>query len=224
MPESQAMEYKAAELKLLSSEISAEGVFEGYASVFDVVDQGFDVIRRGAFQRSLDAGRPVRMLWQHNPDEPIGVWDEVREDDRGLYVRGRLVMDVPRAKAAASLLKAGALDSMSIGYRTIEAVAGDNPRVRELTEVQLLEVSLVTFPMNTSAKVTDVKAIRTIRDFEKAMRDAGFSRREAKAIAADGFDGLAAHRDDVAADEPEPEGLQSLLSEIRQLQETFTNA
>lgn len=217
------MEYKFAPLQGLKmySEPDAEGVFEGYASVFDITDQGFDVVRRGAFQKSLDSGRPVRMLWQHNPDEPIGVWEEVREDDRGLFVRGRLVMDVPRAKAAASLLKAGAIDSMSIGYRTIEAMPGENPRIRELTEVQLLEVSVVTFPMLPAAKVTDVKSIRTIREFERALRDAGFSQTEAKAIAADGFKGLAAHRDDVAADEPEPDAIAGVLSEIRLLRETI---
>ena len=219
-----SMEYKAAAFKM-SNEPSAEGVFEGYASVFDIVDQGLDVVKRGAFQKSLDRGKPVRMLWQHDPYEPIGKWEEIREDERGLFVRGRLIMDVPRAKAAASLMKAGAIDSMSIGYRTIEAMAGDNPRVRELTEIDLLEVSVVTFPMLPAAKVTDVKSIADIRTFEQALREAGFTRSEAKAIAARGFKGFSdVQREAVAPDEPDTEGLAALLSEIRLLQENISHA
>ena len=198
------------------------GVFEGYASVFDVVDLGFDVVRRGAFANTLASGQKVKMLWQHDQWQPIGVWDEIKEDDHGLFVRGRLLQDVAKGREAASLLKAGALDSMSIGYRVKEASDEAGGRVRSLDEVELLEISLVTFPMLPDAQVTAMKPIKTIRDFEKALRDAGFSQREAKAITADGFKGLADHRDGVdvepVAKPPETSGF---FDAVRQLERTI---
>jgi hypothetical protein len=127
---------------------------------------------------------------------------------------------VDKGREAMALLRAGAIDSMSIGYRTIEAVPEADGRVRKLTEVDLYEISLVTFPMLPDAKVTAVKSIKTIREFERALRDAGFSQTEAKAIAADGFKGLAAHRDDVRAG-PDTESLSAFISEIGRLKETF---
>jgi len=208
------------ELKMPPNE---EGVFEGYASVFDVLDLGFDVVRRGAFERTLKAGHKVRMLWQHDTSQPIGVWDEMREDDRGLFVRGRLALGVVKAREAMDLLRMGALDSMSIGYRVIAASDDANGRTRNLQDVDLMEVSLVTFPMLPAAMVTAVKSIHTIREFEKAMRDAGFSQKEAKAIASRGFDGLAAHRDDVEAwTEAEAAASAGLLDQLRQLKESLS--
>lgn len=189
------MDHKALPFEL-KIEPDDDGRFEGWASTFGNVDNGMDVIERGAFRKSIGSGRKVKMLWQHDMSQPIGVWDEIEEREQGLYVKGRLLKDVAKGREAMALLRAGALDSMSIGYRTVEAVSEAGGRVRKLMEVDLFEVSLVTFPMNDLAVVTDVKSIRTIRDFEKALRDAGFSQREAKAIAADGFKGLADHRDD----------------------------
>ena len=127
-------------------------VIEGYASLFGSVDQGGDVVQPGAYKTSLKAGRQVKMLWQHDPSEPIGVWDEVREDDKGLYVKGRLLEDVARAREAAALTKAGAIDGLSIGYRTVKATKDDRGH-RLLSEVELWEVSLVTFPMLPEARV-----------------------------------------------------------------------
>lgn len=188
--------YKSLSFKL-NGVPDDDGRFEGYASVFDVVDRGMDVVAPGAFRRSLDSGKAVRLLWQHDMAKPIGVWEEIKEDERGLFVRGRLLKDVQLGREANALMRAGAIDSMSIGYVAKEAVSEGNGSVRRLTEVELFEISLVTFPMLPDARITAVKSIRTIRDFEKALRDAGFSQREAKAIAADGFKGLADHRDDV---------------------------
>ena len=95
-------------------------VIEGYASLFGHRDQGGDTVAPGAYGRSLKAteaaGGRVKMLWQHDPAEPIGVWDEVREDSKGLYVKGRLLTDVARAREAATLIAAGAIDGLSIGY------------------------------------------------------------------------------------------------------------
>ena len=131
-------------------------VIEGYASLFGVADQGGDVVAPGAYAASLkrlaDTGDKVRMLWQHDPGQPIGIWDEVREDGRGLWVRGRLLPEVARAREAAALVAAGAIDGLSIGYRTVAAERDGKGR-RMLSEVELWEVSLVTFPMLAEAKV-----------------------------------------------------------------------
>lgn len=128
---------------------------EGYASLFGAADQGGDVVQKGAYAASLKslkaAGRAVKMLWQHDPSQPIGVWDEVREDDRGLYVKGRILDAVERGREAAALLEAGAIDGLSIGYRTKRAVKSEKG-LRLLQELELWEVSLVTFPMLPSAR------------------------------------------------------------------------
>ncbi|WP_322865506.1 HK97 family phage prohead protease [Aquicoccus sp. G2-2] len=129
---------------------------EGYASLFGARDQGGDIVEPGAYAASLGRikgeGRRVKMLWQHDPTQPIGVWDEVREDERGLYVKGRLLESVGRAREAAALIAAGAIDGLSIGYRTLKAVKNDKG-LRLLKELELWEVSLVTFPMLPSARV-----------------------------------------------------------------------
>ena len=131
-------------------------VIEGYASLFGLADQGGDIVAPGACAASLARlaarGDKVRMLWQHDPAQPIGIWDEIREDGRGLWVRGRLLPEVAQAREAAALIAAGAIDGLSIGYRTLRAHKDDRGR-RLLTEVELWEVSLVTFPMLPEAKL-----------------------------------------------------------------------
>lgn len=195
-----------------------DGVFEGYASVFGVVDLGYDVVQPGAFTKSL-AKRKPKMLWQHDMQNPIGVWEEVREDSRGLFVKGRLISDVMQGKEALALLKAGAVDSMSIGYRTVEAMM-EGDRVRKLLEVDLYEISLVTFPMLPEATVTDVKSITTEREFERFLRDAGYSRSEAAAIALHGFKGLTKQRD-AGEDEAKTGGIAALLTQLNDLKESL---
>ncbi len=129
---------------------------EGYASLYGLADRGGDVVQAGAYAASLARlkaeGRKVKMLWQHDPAQPIGVWDEVREDARGLLVKGRLLSDVARGREAAALVEAGALDGLSIGYRTKRAER-DGAGRRLLHELELWEVSLVTFPMLAEARV-----------------------------------------------------------------------
>lgn len=137
--------------------LSGDGqVIEGYASRFGVMDQGGDTVLPGAFAAGLtrlaERGGKVRMLWQHDPAAPIGVWEELREDGTGLWVRGRLLPDVARAREAAALLAAGAIEGLSIGYRAIRAERDRKGR-RMLAEVELWEVSLVTFPMLPEARV-----------------------------------------------------------------------
>ncbi|KMK67713.1 HK97 family phage prohead protease [Puniceibacterium sp. IMCC21224] len=130
---------------------------EGYASLFGACDQGNDVVAAGAYAASLKRlgteRRGVKMLWQHDPAQPIGIWEEVREDARGLYVKGRLLDSVAKGREAAALIAAGAIDGLSIGYRTLKATKNDKGQ-RLLTELELWEVSLVTFPMLPSARVT----------------------------------------------------------------------
>jgi hypothetical protein len=154
-PGAHGLEVKFCQTKAGLSLVEGTRV-EGYASVFGHPDRGGDVVQPGAYGASLEAlrreGRKVKMLWQHDPGQPIGVWDEVREDRRGLFVRGRLLRDVARGREAAALVEAGAIDGLSIGYRTKRAER-DGAGRRLLHEVELWEVSLVTFPMLAEARV-----------------------------------------------------------------------
>ena len=131
-------------------------VVEGYASLFGVKDKGGDVVMPGAYAASLKRlaakGAKVKMLWQHDPTQPIGVWDEVREDALGLWVKGRILTEVDRGREAAALLAAGAIDGLSIGYRAVRAERNGKGQ-RLLSELELWEVSLVTFPMLSEARV-----------------------------------------------------------------------
>ncbi|WP_417468891.1 HK97 family phage prohead protease [Maricaulis sp.] len=127
-------------------------LIEGHASVFDLADLAGDVVRRGAFAASLRDRTNVPMLFQHEASEPIGVWREVREDKRGLYVRGEILAEGPRGRTALSLVRSGAIDGLSIGFRT-RRFSGRSPRGRELIELDLWEVSIVTFPMLPQARL-----------------------------------------------------------------------
>jgi hypothetical protein len=140
----------------LPAAIGADGTFDGYASLFGVRDTCGDVVERGAFVASLRRGggaAGVKMLWQHRADEPIGVWTEIVEDARGLKVRGRLDLSVARAREASSLMRAGALDGLSIGFRTLRAAGDPKTGARRLLEVDLIEISIVTFPALPQARI-----------------------------------------------------------------------
>ena len=130
--------------------------FEGYASLFGVPDGAGDVVARGAFAASLRKRPPaeVRMLYQHFAHEPLGVWETIREDSRGLYVKGRLVLDVVRAREVRDLIREGALNGLSIGFRTLRATREAGHRV--LNEIELWEISVVTFPLLAGSRVTAV--------------------------------------------------------------------
>lgn len=179
----------AAEIKAVDD----SGTIEGYGSIFGNVDSYGDVVAKGAFTRTLEVAsntkRMPAMLWQHNADEPIGVWTMMREDAKGLFVKGRLA-DTQRGREALELIKMGALSGLSIGYSTVESEFDDETDTRLLTDVNLWEVSPVTFPANDKARITVAKSadIKTRRDFEGFLRDAGFSRTAAKQIASHGFD------------------------------------
>lgn len=128
----------------------------GYASVFDRPDQGGDVVQKGAYgaclQRMKAEGRSIKMLWQHDPSKPIGIWDEIIEDERGLYVKGHFLTDIQAGAEASILVAAGAIDGLSIGYRTKKAKKMPQGG-RILSELDLWEISLVTFPMLPEARV-----------------------------------------------------------------------
>ncbi len=194
-----------------------EGTFAGYGAVFGNVDSYGDVIAKGAFAETLRAaqssGTWPAMLMQHGglgvtADDftPIGIWTDLREDDRGLYVEGKLALDTTRGADAYALLTMQprpALNGLSIGYVAKEWAVRTKPEEprRTLKRVDLLEVSLVTFPANTRARVSHVKSLRdpseikTPSDFERFLRDAGFSRSIAKAVTSHGFKAAASLRD-----------------------------
>lgn len=180
---------KFANLEL--SGIAGDGRFSGYASVFGEVDLGKDRIERGAFLNSLveRGARGVRMLYQHDPGEPIGAWTVIREDARGLYVEGQLSPGVARAREVFSLMKSGALDGLSIGFRTVKARSDPKTGVRRILEADLWEISVVTFPMLPSARVSDVKQARFFRDRETEL--VRHMRRAAKMMFKSSFKGKA---------------------------------
>ena len=165
------------------------GTFEGYGSVFGNKDLGNDVIEAGAFAKSLKRRKPqnVKLLYQHKSDMPIGVFDEIKEDAHGLVVKGRLALKTQAGAEAYELLKMGALDGLSIGFRVNPKEVSYDKRgnKRIIKEVDLMEVSLVTFPMNPQATVRSVKGEEiSIREWENGMRDAfSLSRSEAKMAA-----------------------------------------
>lgn len=169
--------------------VNADGTVEGYGSVFGVRDNYDDVIAKGAFIQSLKdhkaAGTMPAMLWQHDADKPIGVWTEMVEDEKGLRIKGQLAMETVKGKEAHALLKMGAINGLSIGFMSKQWAYDRETEVRTLTEIDLWEVSLVTFPANEKARVTNVKSaseLATPKDAERILRDAGFSKADATAL------------------------------------------
>ena len=170
-----------------------DGMFSGYGSVFGNKDHGGDIVVAGAFAKSLAAhrqrGSSVKMFWQHDPHQPIGKWLDISEDGKGLYVEGKLNMGVQRAREAYALLKDGGVDGLSIGYGVVESEPDEKRGALLLKQVTLYEVSVVSMAMNERARVDAVKealecgSLPTLPDFEKLLREAGFSKTQAAAIA-----------------------------------------
>ncbi len=166
-----------------------DGTVEGYGSVFGERDSYDDVIAPGAFKGSLAAHKAIgtmpAMLWQHDGAKPIGIWTEMVEDSKGLRIKGQLALGTVLGKEAHALLKLGALNGLSIGFVSKQWTYDRDTDVRTLTELDLWEVSLVTFPANGKARVTNVKAADDMavpKDAERLLRDAGFSKSDATAF------------------------------------------
>lgn len=197
-----ANEVKFTGLELKS--VEADGTFTGYASLFNREDLSGDVVVPGAFKESLSrrSVSAVKLLYQHDAHQPIGIWTALEEDARGLYAKGRLMREIDKAREVLALMRAGALDGLSIGFRTVKGRRDKATGIRRLEKVDLWEISIVTFPLLPEARVATVKAnpfdghMPTERDFERWLtRDAGLSRNEARAVMRAGFDGLKAQRD-----------------------------
>ncbi|WP_295379572.1 HK97 family phage prohead protease [uncultured Pseudacidovorax sp.] len=181
--------------------VEKDGFFSGYGSVFGVKDSYGEIVAPGAFAGSIRAraakGRKLPVLWQHRSGEPLGIYETVKEDSTGLYLEGRLLVDdVARAKEAQALMKAGAVTGLSIGYFVLSDSWNEKDRVRTLTEVDLQETSIVTFPANDEARVEVVKSMDhilkagrmpSLSEFEDFLREAGFSKTQATAIAGNGL-------------------------------------
>lgn len=193
--------------------VTHDGVFEGYASLFNTMDLGRDIVRPGAFKKYLQTsgGGQIKLLYQHDPREPIGIWEEVTEDRKGLHVRGRLLPEIRRASEVLTLMRLKALDGLSIGFKAKRTRPLRGKAARELLEVELYEISIVTFPMHPAARAVMVNSnghnmktntslisngLPTIREFERWLtREAGFTRRQARLAINKGFKSLAFTQD-----------------------------
>lgn len=188
-----------------AEKVEDDGTFKGYGSVFGNVDSYDEIVSPGAFAKSLDlikdSGDPLPVLWQHNPDKPIGGYTELSEDDRGLKVSGFLMKDdVALAREAYALMKARVVKGLSIGYYVRDDSYDEKTGIRTLKELDLREISVVTFPANEAAQVENVKSaiaymlkagqLPNVKLFEDFLREAGFSKSQAAAIANGGLSKL----------------------------------
>lgn len=137
--------------------IEENGLFSGYASVFNVVDKQNDLILPGAFKENLNKDK-IKLLWQHNQSEPIGYIIDIHENDVGLYITAHLLLGIQKAEEVYLMLKTGVINGLSIGYIPLEYDIDHESGARVLKQVELWEVSLVTFPANLAAQVVNVKS------------------------------------------------------------------
>ena len=215
------------ETKFTTLEIKSEDeddeylTISGYGSVFNNVDGGGDMVMPGAFKECVAKGRKPKMLWQHDPNQPIGAWDEMREDANGLFIRGRVSKKIGKGAEIASLIKMGGIEGLSIGYRTQEYEMDMDAGVRKLTKLDLWETSVVTFPMNELAGIYAMKSADDMseaeikRHIERALKSIKISSTEAKAMASAAMKG----RENVLRDAgvPLPETDQREVDELKAL-------
>lgn len=227
---------KTKDFALEVKDLSEDGTFTGYGSIFGNVDVYGDKVMPGAFVESLAKhrreGTAVMMLWQHNADEPIGVWEDLAEDAKGLWGTGRLILDVQRAKEVHALMRNKAVRGLSIGYREVEA--DQEQGVRLLKKLDLWEISPVSFPANRRARIESVKSERmeefarrlrdgepmSIKEFEDILREAGVPKAMAVQIASVGY--AKAIRGEPEGDEAKPLA-DSTLKALRAAVDGFKN-
>ena len=158
------------EYKLEVKEVNEDGTFVGYASVFGNVDLVGDVVEAGAFKQTINHSKgKVPILWQHDSRQPIGVTEEMKEDEKGLWIKARLALATQRGREAYELLKMGAIKGLSIGYDVVKQKMEGG--VRKLKELRLWEISVVTFAANPEAAVLSVKSVVPFQDLPLAERD-----------------------------------------------------
>ncbi|URJ84946.1 HK97 family phage prohead protease [Pasteurella multocida] len=215
------MTFKTKDLYFKAEAVKDDGFFCGYCNTFDVKDSYGDVVRKGAFLDSIQGwnakNKMPPVLWNHNRNEPIGVWTSLKEDEKGLYGEGRLLInDVARAKEVHALMVAGAIDGLSIGYRLNKWAYDEKEDTLELLEIDLREISIVTFPANEESRVEVVKSalekggLPTLSEFEKALRDLGFSKTQATIVASHGLRKL-------IQGEPENEQISNALNILKSI-------
>jgi len=211
-----------AQISALGEDADEDGIFEGYGSIFNNTDLGNDVIVNGAFTKSIarTGAKGVKLLYQHKTDMPIGVYESIEEDEKGLKVRGRLAMKTQAGRETYELMKMGALDGLSIGFRTSPKGQSYDPKnkTRVIKEVELMEISVVTFPMNPKAKVQTVKGQElSIREWENGLRDAfNLSRSEAK-MAAKAVQDAFSQRDADEQMQPDVDAIKNLTQKLKTL-------
>lgn len=203
------------------------GMFEGYASVFGVVDSDGDVIVKGAFEESIQAfkekGKRPKLLWMHNPSIIVGSIIDIFEDDKGLYMKGRLILEVEKGREAYALMKAGELDAMSVGFNVANRAEASGEGGIVISKADLWEVSIVTWGANPDAIISSVKSIDSKRDFERFLRESGFSKKQAEAITAKGFQPKATDHGehDLGDDRGDPDYSKALEGELDKLLKTL---
>lgn len=216
---------KVKEFSLEVKAVNDDGFFSGYGSVFGVVDSYNEVVAPGAFSESLEElkvkNRKVPVLWQHKTDTPIGVWTDLQEDNKGLLGDGQLIVpDVPKAVEARALMAAGAVTGLSIGYYVRQSSYDEKTGIRTLLKLELVEISLVTFPANDDARIDVIKSklahgtLPTLPEFERFLREAGFSKTEAAVVANRGLSHLL---------QGEPASLANQSTELKQLFDQLNN-
>jgi len=183
------MKLKQKDFLFNIKEVGEDGTFSGYGSVFGVVDSYQEIVSKGAFASSLkshkEKGTMPAMLWQHNSAEPLGVFTSMEEDDIGLKLSGQIAMKTQRGAEAYELMKLKAISGLSIGFVPKSEEFDRKSGITTLTEVDLWETSLVTFPANDEARVQNVKSIENLenlRDVEAYLRESGLSKRESQAV------------------------------------------
>jgi HK97 family phage prohead protease len=199
------MEHKTFDLKDVTTD---ERTFTGYAAAYGNEDSDGDIIELGAFSDSIKAGRDkIKILWQHKSQEPIGIPLEMRETDKGLWVKGK-ISKTARGDEAMELMRDGVISAMSVGFM-IDKSDYDEEGRRRIKSGRLMEFSLVTFPANEQAVIQSVKEVNE-REIERVLREAGVSRAMAKTIVASGVKSLRDAERDTAEKQELLEILQTL--------------